>query len=402
MGNHSGFLFALFFVAGMLGCVAAPSGARAEPADVSLNDVKLIAESGDVSIFRLEFSPKVGGYGVDAADPSHPILSLPHTIRAQSAVSPRNLRGLVRSMDFEQSGSTLTVKFGTNAPSKLATELGGDKGLLVTIRRLTGPDAAGAGKPASRSRESDAAVRTPVPHAIDPVPGEGFEMVMLKYADVSEVVGLLTDGVTIKSNNIFIRREPGFGLPGTTGSAYASAAAAEQDDKPLGQSVDSSLAVNRRLNSVWIKGTPQRIARIKEQIALIDVPVDSVILETQFVELTQTGARNLGIDFANANGQIAVGTVQAGQFIPFGFGTQRLDSAALQAALYAQVESGEGRIVSKPRIAAQSGSTAKIITGDALPILTAITLSGVNGRLTLESRLGVGTRVVVEVPFARP
>ncbi|HEX6662000.1 MAG TPA: type II and III secretion system protein, partial [Sphingomicrobium sp.] len=37
------------------------------------------------------------------------------------------------------------------------------------------------------------------------------------------------------------------------------------------------------------------------------------------------------------------------------------------------------RIVSKPRIAAQSGSTAKIITGDAIPILTNITLSGVNG-----------------------
>src|SRR6202030_2585017 len=37
-----------------------------------------------------------------------------------------------------------------------------------------------------------------------------------------------------------------------------------------------------------------------------------------------------------------------------------------------------GRIVSKPRIAAQSGSSAKIITGDALPILTAITLSGGN------------------------
>jgi general secretion pathway protein D len=35
--------------------------------------------------------------------------------------------------------------------------------------------------------------------------------------------------------------------------------------------------------------------------------------------------------------------------------------------------------VSTPRIAAQSGDTAKILTGDALPILTSITLSGVNG-----------------------
>src|SRR6202008_2715099 len=46
---------------------------------------------------------------------------------------------------------------------------------------------------------------------------------------------------------------------------------------------------------------------------------------------------------------------------------------------YAQVQKGHGRIVSKPRIAAQSGSSAKIITGDALPVLTSITLSGVNG-----------------------
>ncbi|MBA3527293.1 MAG: hypothetical protein M3438_09135 [Pseudomonadota bacterium] len=34
---------------------------------------------------------------------------------------------------------------------------------------------------------------------------------------------------------------------------------------------------------------------MKDQIALIDIPVDSVILETQFVELTETGARNVGI-----------------------------------------------------------------------------------------------------------
>ena len=52
---------------------------------------------------------------------------------------------------------------------------------------------------------------------------------------------------------------------------------------------------------------------------------------------------------------------------------------SVQAAIYAQVTKGEGRIVSRPRIAAQSGATAKIITGDALPILTSITLSGVNG-----------------------
>src|SRR5206468_626430 len=71
---------------------------------------------------------------------------------------------------------------------------------------------------------------------------------------------------------------------------------------------------------------------------------------------------------------------QTGAFISPGFPIEHgLSSAQLQASIYAQVRAGHGRIVSKPRIAAQSGSSAKIITGDALPILTAITLSGVNG-----------------------
>jgi general secretion pathway protein D len=112
------------------------------------------------------------------------------------------------------------------------------------------------------------------------------------------------------------------------------------------------------------------------------VPVDSVILETEFVELTETGARAVGIDFTNAAGQIGVVSFQAGQYVPNlsypNTKTYAL-SANFQAALNAQVQSGEGRIVSKPKISAQSGSSAKIITGDALPILTSITLSGVNG-----------------------
>jgi hypothetical protein len=102
-------------------------------------------------------------------------------------------------------------------------------------------------------------------------------------------------------------------------------------------------------------------------------------LETMFVELDESGAKNVGLDFTNANSQIAVATVQTGAFITNGQqGQKPLTSIALQAAVYAQVQKGHGRIVSKPRISAQSGSTAKIITGDALPILTAITLSGVN------------------------
>ena len=149
------------------------------------------------------------------------------------------------------------------------------------------------------------------------------------------------------------------------------------------------MAIDRRLNAIWLRGPPEYIEHMKAMIAAIDVPLDSVVLETQFVELTESGAKAIGIDFNNANGQIGLVTFHSGEAVLPGF-SQGCDSngqncsghvisTGLQAAIYAQVSKGNGRIISKPRIAAQSGSTAKIITGDALPILTAITLSGVNG-----------------------
>jgi general secretion pathway protein D len=201
---------------------------------------------------------------------------------------------------------------------------------------------------------------------------------------------VLTDGRTVKSTDVFNTSEPAFGSNSLTGNNYnpqPTAPPAGQSDEPLGQSVDASIGVDRRLNAIWLKGSPDRIARMKAMIATIDIPLDSVVLETQFVELTEKGEKALGIDFNNANGQIGLVTFHTGEAIVPGV-TQdcngevcsgHVTSAAFQAALYAQISKGNGRIVSRPRIAAQSGSTAKIITGDALPILTAITLSGVNG-----------------------
>jgi general secretion pathway protein D len=249
------------------------------------------------------------------------------------------------------------------------------------VTKLPGAEAVGSRPIGSEGQQL--ATAHVLPPAPEPLPGEdGYELVMLKYADVSEIVGLLSEGVTVKPNNVFIRREPGFGsMSATSGTTYVAPNSQNPpEEQPLGESVDSSLAIDRRLNAIWIKGSPERIARVKAQIALIDVPVDSVILETQFVELTEQGIRNIGIDFNNANGQIAVGTAQRGGFSPFGADLkQNVLSGQLQAAIYAQVLKGNGRIVSTPRISAQSGQTAKILTGDALPILTSITLSGVNG-----------------------
>lgn len=357
---------------------------RPQPVPAQLSRVRLISESADEARFELSFDPKATSFAPIAGQPTQPAVGFALTTRGAGAVQPSGMKGLVRNISFEQADTVLILRFGVTQAATVAGVQIGDRTIDITVSTGRAHD----DKSTSNAAEGSSAGLPPAFAA-----PEGYEMVLLKYADVSEIVGLLTDGLTVKSNDLFIPSEPQFGSNSLTGgNNYAPQQVSQSpgaSDEPLGQSVDASIGIDRRLNAVWLRGSPDQIARMKEMIAAIDIPVDSVVLETQFVELTEQGLKALGIDFNNANGQIGVVTVGSGSFtigLPeqgcnsFGQSCSgHVTSAGFQAALYAQIQRGNGRIVSRPRISAQSGSTAKIITGDALPILTSIALSGVNG-----------------------
>ena len=345
------------------------------PRPVALTKVGLVSESPTESHFQLTLQPTANPFQALANDPRDPALALALATRTSSAVAPRGLKGLVRNIQFVQAEGVLVLHFLVNTNATITASRNGDQLIDVVVSTGAVPDQKGGDAPIANSGGGAQFVGPPEGQS-------GYQLVLLKYADVSEVVGLLTDA-TVKSNDVFVPEQPSFGSNSLTGNTYQPAQTTQApgtSDEPLGQSINASIAIDRRLNAIWLRGSPDEIARLKAMIAMIDIPVDSVLLETQMVELTETGAKAIGIDFANANGQLGVATFQSGQFIPVGVpGGNRLSSVQLQAALYAEIRKGNGRIVSKPRIAAQSGGTAKIITGDALPILTAITLSGVNG-----------------------
>ncbi len=333
---------------------------------------EMIAADGDKGSAEilLTFDPVAPKFALIKDGTDKPGIGFALSARGPNVKIPASLHNAVRGISIEQNDTVLIVRFNTAGSSHIVVTPIGDKTIRVAIAPL---------------RIASIVDGAPNPPPIKSTPrapeDDGFEMVPLKYADVSEVVGLLTEGLTIKSNDSFIPHEPAFGSASMSGGAAYSpgSQSTEPSTDPLAQSVDDSIAVDRRLNAIILKGSPAKITRLKEKIAQIDVPVQSVLLETVFVELDESGARNVGLDFNNASSQIAVATVQTGSYLPSGLSPSKvLTTASLQAAIYAQVSSGRGRIVSKPRIAAQSGSTAKIITGDALPILTSIALSGVN------------------------
>lgn len=380
MGQSARFIFAA--ISFLLLFVTASPRAHAQVVPSVVEELRLVTQDAQTSTFILRFSPREPRLAAVERDPARPELVMATTVKSGRVPNRSSFRGFVRQIQFLNQGSSLVLRFETSAPAAIQFEPIGNKSVQVRVSRASEEEVIGS-RPLGSAQDEVAPQQELSRGPVDDwQPGDSYELVLLKYADVSEVVGLLSEGVEIQPNDVFIAREPGFGSPGANqANNFISPPPQNQREQlPLGQNFGNGLAIDRRLNAIWITGTPERIARVKRQIELIDVPVDSVILETQFIELTETGARNIGLDFNNSNGQM--GTVQAtrGGFNPFGVNpTDILLSGQLQAAIYAEIQKGEGRIVSRPRIAAQSGSTAKIITGDALPILTSIQLSGVNG-----------------------
>ena len=362
--------------------VAAPAGAETLQPPVT-NVAQIVAvtpsqPSPSESRVLLTFNQPLPQFSILANDVASTVIAFADTRLAPGLVFPGGRHGLLQSTTFVQNGNLLTLTLAGAAPIHLSVK--GSSGHLLSVE-ITSVGAAG----------TDPAPAGPLTHT-DGNADEVFELVPLKYADVSEVVGLLTANQSIKPNDNFTPEEPAFGsagMQGTYGSvgtgmtapAFNQGLSISGAAESIGQAVDDSIGIDRRLNAIILRGPAARVARLKEQIAKLDVAVSSVVFETVFVELTESGARNIGLNFNNANNQVAT--------VVYGFasgGLQGVTSTArdggvaanLQLAIYAQIAKGNGRIISKPRIAAQSGSTAKIITGDALPILTSIALSGVN------------------------
>ena len=117
------------------------------------------------------------------------------------------------------------------------------------------------------------------PQGLIPGPGEILEVVPLRYADVSEIVGLLTADQSLKSNDDFTPQEPNFGSSGgqtyygAGGGAFPTSPLAQAISSeglatdPVGHDVNDAIGVDRRLNAVILKGTPERVAAIKAVIA---------------------------------------------------------------------------------------------------------------------------------------
>jgi general secretion pathway protein D len=288
-------------------------------------------------------------------------------------------------------GTATTIVLYAREPATLQVSRGPGQTLLVDVLSVSAATPSATPPPPLGPRPA--------------VPAQGIvtKVVLLKYADVSEIVGILS-GTSI-APNITSQAQPStgnYGSPSTLGAgasgfgtstsptvSFAGVTAEGTQQESAGQRINDNIAVDRRLNAVILTGTSAQIAQYEALIDAVDIPLRSVMLETEIVELTDRAAADVGIDFTNG----ATGQIGAVSFTTANVGSQ--NQLSLQAAIFAQVLKGNGRIIATPRILALDGKPASILTGDALPILTSITVSGVNAVQQQVQYVNVGVNLQI-------
>lgn len=346
----------------------------------------------------LTFNGGVPAYRIYGNGSSNVSLMLVGTSRASNTAASITGHDSLKSISIDTLGDSLEVTFHESAPATLTVATGGGQSLVATLA-VTAP---GGGAPTFGAQPAAPANVPPPPDSS----GAQTEVVPLKYADVSEIVGLLVAGQQIPSNDTFAPQTQTFGstglgggfgglggIGGFNGSSLGSTstvAQAASGGASLGQQINENIGIDRRLNAVVLTGSPELIERLKAKIAKLDVPLPSVSLETQIVELTDSAARDAGIDLTAGGGPTVSATYQI-KSLATGTG-----AVNMQAAVYAQISKGQGKVIARPSIVAQNGAPAQIITGDALPIVTSIAVSGVNAVSQQVQYVNVGVSLQIQ------
>ncbi len=203
-----------------------------------------------------------------------------------------------------------------------------------------------------------------------PTIGTIYTVITLKYADVTEVANILTQS-QLQPTDVFHPTASAFSLPNSASEPNTVGADFSANVLPtiLGERLNETVAIDRRLNALIVSGTPAQVASIKDLVAQIDIPVDSVMLDCKIVELTASSARDLGLAFSEAaSGPVGQATLSLGNSSNSGItGTQF--TASFSAQLFATIAHGGGRVLATPSILAVDGVPAQILAGNAIPIV---------------------------------
>jgi type II secretory pathway component GspD/PulD (secretin) len=165
---------------------------------------------------------------------------------------------------------------------------------------------------------------------------------------------------------------------------------------------DLRVTVPNGTQQLIVTGSPQSIRAARELVAELDVVPQSVVLDTEILELDENSSRNLGLQLGNPSVSTTFTEVQPtpdpngnpGRLIgiaPF----TRTVPIQFSVTLNLLISNGKARVLADPRITTLSGRTATIRAGDTLSILT--TTGGGTGTIATQQLQSFQTGVTLDI-----
>lgn len=132
--------------------------------------------------------------------------------------------------------------------------------------------------------------------------------------------------------------------------------------------------VNAEQNAVVLSAPAEVLSKFREDIAQFDIPAAQILIELQLVELTDTTADQLGLNFNYNNSGHGGGFDNATGTLSYKVFSDLPD--LLRVNLQALQEKGKARVRAKPRIATVSGRRASIFVGRQRYVIQPIESNG--------------------------
>ncbi|MFS2123983.1 type IV pilus secretin PilQ [Pseudomonas sp. Pseusp97] len=184
------------------------------------------------------------------------------------------------------------------------------------------------------------------------------ELIQVNYAKASDIAKLFSS------------------VTGSGGSAPGRAAVAQEDSR-------GSITVDDRTNSIIAYQTQDRLDELRRIVAQLDIPVRQVMIEARIVEANVDYTKELGVNWSGSlsghgNFDVSGGTNSTGNTfvdlgtssttptsgISIGFTT---NNTILDLQLNAMEKTGNGEVVSQPKVVTSDKETAKILKGSEIP-----------------------------------
>ena len=151
-----------------------------------------------------------------------------------------------------------------------------------------------------------------------------------------------------------------------------------------------SITVDDRTNSIIAYQTQERLDELRRIVAQLDIPVRQVMVEARIVEANVDYDKALGVEWRGVslgdNNFIVGGTnslvkdsdpleIQAGNFVDLGAAGASsglnlgfiTDNTLLDLELSAMEKTGNGEVISQPKVVTSDKETAKILKGSEIP-----------------------------------